>query len=53
MPWLVWGIVASGLSAAYWWKKMHPGASLNPAPKAKTAEELLREQQEEARRAQG
>lgn len=29
---LKWGIVASGLSALFWYKKLHPGQSLNPMP---------------------
>lgn len=28
--WLKWAIVASGLTAAYFWKKANPGKSLNP-----------------------
>ena len=27
---LVWGMVASGLSAVYWWKRLNPNKSLNP-----------------------
>lgn len=49
MPWLVWGLVASGLSAAYWWKKAHPGQSLNPMPPAKTFEEVQAEEAEKRR----
>ena len=31
MPaWLLWGILISGGSAVYWWKKANPGKSLNP-----------------------
>ena len=37
--WLFWGIVASGLSAAYFWKKANPGQSLNPMP---TAEDVIK-----------
>jgi hypothetical protein len=30
MPLLAWAIVASGLSAVFFWKKANPGKSLNP-----------------------
>jgi len=30
MNWLLLGIVGSGLSAVYFWKKANPGKSLNP-----------------------
>jgi hypothetical protein len=31
MPvWLFWGLLISGTSALYFWKKANPGASLNP-----------------------
>ena len=31
LNWIIkWGIVASGLSAAYFWKQANPGKSLNP-----------------------
>ncbi len=33
MPaWFIWAVVVSGGSAIYWWKKSHPGQSLNPMP---------------------
>lgn len=36
--WLVWGIVASGLSALFFWKQAHPGESLNPMKGSPDAE---------------
>jgi hypothetical protein len=37
MSWLGWGIVISGLSAVYFWKKANPGKSLNPMPPSPVA----------------
>ena len=31
-PWLVYGIVASGLLSLWLWKQANPGKSLNPMP---------------------
>lgn len=32
MTLLGWAIVASGLSALYFWQKLHPDESINPMP---------------------
>lgn len=37
MPaWLLWALFFSGGSAIYFWKKAHPGESLNPMPPTDT-----------------
>lgn len=36
VPWLVYGIVASGLLSLWLWKKANPGKSLNPFPPSPT-----------------
>lgn len=36
VPWLIYGIAASGLLSLWLWKQANPGKSLNPFPTSPT-----------------